>query len=423
MSLPGERIEKYDTAFCASSIAQTVLYKRTSGVRAYLSWATVCTALTLQLLPATPALSKTTTTPVQKKSAATTSSPASTAKEQPVTEDPLKKAQAIIDKLSHLDHPETRVPRDSIGWQEEQQAAQRSTQSKIDTAQAQLIGMGNKITPVLAKNLNSSSKDVENVCTQALGLFGSASIPPLTETLRQFGPTAPVISAIKAVGPDMVPPILVMLNSSSEQERGTAIHTLNALLPDRNDPFYHVRSHAPRAISVNIHEPFVLSMPAVSKLCELTGKEKSVKMREELVQVLGRVGQRTELVSKTLMSAAENDEEPTVRASALVALEAIASNLNGDFATELATFLAKRLKKDDYEGCRMGALSALARLSRGAEIAVPAITEAIQDSNVNVAIAAINQLGAFGDQASTALPMLVHCIQSAPDSQEANAAM
>ncbi len=391
----------------------------------------VFTSCGLQFLPAFPTFAKTAAKPIQKKSDSTNAvaTPVSTkAPEQHNSEDPLKRAQAIIDKLSHLDHPETRVPRGSIGWQEEQQAAQQSTQSKIDAAQAELIGLGNRIVPILAKNINSPSKDVQNVCTNLLGLFGSASIPSLTEIMKQYGPTQPVVTAIKAVGPDMVPPILVLLKSNNEQERATAIHVLNALLPDRNDPFHHInrvhyRTIPAFAFGATNNEPFILSMPAVSRLCELAKTEKSVKNRSELVQLLGRVGQRSDLVSKTLMSESESDEEPSVRDSALVALQALAAQLNGDAATDLAKFLAARLKNDEYEGCRCDAAIALGKLSRGGEIAVPALSDAIQDANLSVCTAAMNSLGAFGEQAGPALPALMHCIQSAPESQEANTAM
>ncbi len=329
----------------------------------------------------------------------------------------IDQAKAIVDGLKNLDHPEQKIQTGSLGWQEERRAATESSQGKLREAQFRLTALGSIIAPVLADGLRSEKTDVSTVCTAVLVQFGADSVPAIVSTIKKYGMIPNAVVALKQIGSDSLPPLLEMLKSSDSSESMTALTTLNLIADTGNNrifrpslmiqfnPFYR-RPH---------NENVIFSSPAIEQLCNIETNKCSIKFKQQLADLLGKIGPRGPQVAPKLVSLITKEEQPEVRASAIVALGNIVALQRADQANQYADVIISSLKKDDYAGCRAEAANALGHIPALADKSVPVLSDALKDGYPEVANASLLALGSLGVRATAALPDLLGLAQNSSD--------
>ncbi|MDR3611921.1 MAG: HEAT repeat domain-containing protein [Candidatus Obscuribacterales bacterium] len=276
------------------------------------------------------------------------------------------------------------------------------------TSETKLQVLGPTIAPYLAKQLNSSSSLVAMVCSNVLGKFGSDSIEPIVQELKEHGANQNIHNALRQIGEDAMPPLVKMLQSSKDSERLTAAEVINLMLPTnlRDINFDYPQTNH-----------FVPSRQLVDSICASTASEKSVKVRQLETQILGKIGPRYDVLN-ALFKIADSDDEPVVRGTAIMAVGAIAAKQSDEAAESYITKLVKWTKSDEFDGCRVAAANAIGLAKKDPGISIPALAALIADPRTEVASAALMNLQKFGSKASSALPSLQTVIEKDADSQQ-----
>jgi HEAT repeat protein len=281
------------------------------------------------------------------------------------------------------------------------------------SSETKLQALGPTIAPYLAKQLNLSSQLVAMVCSDVLGKFGSDSIEPIMQELREHGWNQNIHNALRQIGEDAMPPLVKMLYSPKDSERLTAAEAINSMLPtsliDAN--FNSVQTNA-----------FVPSGQLVDSICLAMTTEKSVKVRQLETQILGKIGPRHGVMD-ALFKIANSDDEPLVRGKAIFSVGAIAAKQSDQAAEPCVTKLVKWAKDDEFDGCRVAAINAIGQAKKDPEISVPALAALLTDQRTEVVNAALINLQRFGIKASSALPQLIKVVEANADSQETYQAM
>jgi HEAT repeat protein len=330
-------------------------------------------------------------------------------------DDPTAKAKGVLRDIERMEHPEAHTPVGSPGWIEERNAASVSFHQKLQSEQSKLILLGPSITPLLAENLSSANADVAQTCSNVLAQFGEAAVPSIVDTIKKLGPQPMAVSALKQIGPDCLPALTKLLQSSDNSECYSALKCIDSLLPDTQfDGLRHVVifRHA------RFNNEMVLPLSVVSQVCKITTKDKSVKFREEACVLLGKVGPRSPQVVETLLNCAD-DEQPSVRLTALAALGGVAVSQTGDSQVKTINVLVHALQNDDYDGARVEAATVLGNIPDAAPVAVPALIKALDDGYSQVSSAASQALGNYGEKSELAVPVLEALIKNKPNSSEA----
>ena len=349
------------------------------------------------------------------------------------SKDPLVRAKSIIREIESIEHPENHIQAGTPGWMEERNAAINSSQQRLQSCQARLAALGPVITPLLAENLTNTNHDVAQVSSTILGQFGESAVPSLLDVIRKSGPQPMAAAALKQIGIDALPPIVVMLQSSDPSESLAALTVLNSFLPDQNigmtvRPISFRRARSFNYYNNNNSNDIILPLSTINLICHLSTKDKSVKYREQLVLLLGKIGPRAPIVPDTIITILTDDEQPIVREAAVRALGSVAVTQNEEALRKSVGVLLNTLKNDDFEGCRAEAATILGNLPNSiepgsADIVVPALVVAFKDGYNEVSNAALQSLGNFGDKATPAVPTLIKYIQDKPASVEASNAM
>ena len=105
------------------------------------------------------------------------------------------------------------------------------------------------------------------------------------------------------------------------------------------------------------------------------------------------------------------DEEPPVRQSAALALEAVTSRINSGSEVEIVIPALKRLLSDKDSKVRLAAASSLWWIDSEAEPTVCALTELLPDRDCEVRVGAASVLGMMGLKAKPAIPILVRLLK------------
>ena len=349
------------------------------------------------------------------------------------SKDPQVRAKSIIREIESIEHPENRIRVGSPGWMDERNAAINSSQHRLQSCQARLAALGPVITPLLADNLTSPNHDVAQICSTILGQFGESAVPSLLDVIKKSGPQPLAAAALKQIGVDALPAIVSMLKSSDPTESFAALSVLNSFLPEQyvGAIYRPVSSRSVRSFTHYYNSnsnDIILPLSTINVICQLPTKDRSVKYREQLVLLLGKIGSRAPIVPETIITILTNDEQPLVRQAAVRALGSVACTQNEEASLKSISVLLNTLKNDDFEGCRAEAATILGNLPKSIEpssavIVVPALVAAFKDGYNEVSNAALQSLGNFGDSARPAVPALIKCIQDKPASAEASNAM
>jgi HEAT repeat protein len=335
----------------------------------------------------------------------------------PISVSKTDQAKVILNEIQNLDHPEERIAKGSPGWQEERRAATESNQRKIHESQAKLSSLGSTIAPVLAEGLNNPNRDVTQICTTILVQFGADSVNAVVAVIKKYGVIPNAVAVLKQIGSDSLPPLLEMLKSSDGSESMTALTVIDSVAASGNN--FRVLRHrimpATSYINMGGGETVVFSGPAIEQICNLKTNDRSIKFRQLLADLLGKIGPRGPRVAAKLSEFIANDEQPEVREAAINGLGNIVALQNQETANEFADIILKSLTKDDYAGCRVEAANALGRIPAVADKSVPILAQSLKDGYPEVAIASVQALSALGPKASGALPDLLKFAQDSPD--------
>jgi HEAT repeat protein len=393
---------KYSAGFCAAIIvvAGTVVLSSNS------SW--------LPVSAATPAKSG-----AQNKPSKALSKPINPVNPiNPISVSKTDQAKAILNEIQNLDHPEQRVATGSPGWQEERRAATESNQHKLHESQAKLSSLGSTIAPVLAEGLNNPNRDVTQICTTVLVQFGADSVNAVVAVIKKYGEIPNAVAVLKQIGSDSLPPLLEMLKSSDGSESMTALTVIDSVAASGNNFRLSHHRRMPAITFVNMGggaETVVFSGAAIEQICNLKTNDRSIKFRQLLADLLGKIGPRSPRVAARLSEFIANEEQPEVREAAISGLGNIVALQNQETANESADIILKSLTKDDYPGCRVEAANALGRIPAVADKSVPILAQSLKDGYPEVALASVQALSALGTKASGALPDLVKFAQDSPD--------
>lgn len=327
-------------------------------------------------------------------------------------------AEAILVELQNMDHPEQKIRMGTPGWQEERQAASESSQHKLHDVQAKLSLLGSSIAPVLAEGLNSSNRDVADSCIKVLAQFGPDAIPSVISIIKKYGVIPNAVALLRQIGSDSLPPLLVMLKSSDKTESLTALTVLDSILPGPNNFRMYPRQMFSVRFNSVVTENVVFSGPQVEQICSLQTNDSSIKFKQLLASLLGKIGPRSPQVATRLVTFISHEDQPEVRQAAITALGTVVAHQNQETANESIDILLKSLAKDDYPECRSEAATALGRLPFAATKSVPVLAQALKDGYPEVVNASVQALGSLGEKASGALPDLLKLVQIAPDQSE-----
>ena len=89
---------------------------------------------------------------------------------------------------------------------------------------------------------------------------------------------------------------------------------------------------------------------------------------------------------------------------------------------QLAPFVAQRLTQDPHAAVRLSAARVLGTLTSSADVAVPALIEALQERDGGVRLTAAASLGRFGTAAASAVPALQAALNDPNPQVRTNAA-
>ena len=325
-------------------------------------------------------------------------------------------AKAIISDLQTMDHPERKIQSNTPGLMEERQAAAESSQRRIHEDQTKLTSLGSSIAPVLADGLNSSSRDVSDICCKVLAEFGQDSVPSIVVVIKKYGVIPNAVSALKEIGSDSLPPLVLMLKSSDKAESLTALTVLDNMLGVPSGFHSFTRSHIISMRFGNANSPSVVfSASQIEQICNMQTSDASVKFKQLYAGLLGKIGPRSPHVANRLAKIISNEEPPEVRESAITALGSIVGHQSQDAANEYVDVLLKSLATDDYPGCRAEAATALAKIPAVASKSTPALARSLKDGYPEVTSASVQALSVLGDKASGALPDVLKFAQDASD--------
>ncbi|MDA1273825.1 MAG: HEAT repeat domain-containing protein [Verrucomicrobia bacterium] len=297
--------------------------------------------------------------------------------------------------------------------------------------------------PTLTTMLSDEERATRGLAITALGGrdpsipgIGTPAIPVVREALRNGSDhgraaAATVLGRMRGQAEAAVPDLVNALEDTSAEVRLRAAWALGqieietgnvvaALIKALDDPVPKVREAAVEALG-NLDGAASESVPAITKLVRATADldAPASELKADVSYDVNRL-EREFRIGKVSGDTLRNAKESNARIASRIASrdEAIrqrspvlyeaarALGRIGPGARDSAGILVKLLNSRERDGARGQAAEALGKIDPKPELAVPALVEALDDSDELVRRAAITALGTLGARARDAVPKL-----------------
>lgn len=198
----------------------------------------------------------------------------------------------------------------------------------------------------------------------------------------------------------------------SERKAEAADALVNAL--DSSDPV--VQANAAEIMSrLSGNWDFVISDKGLATILGIIRAARQDKVQVSLVNVLGHIGPRNARIQETLIELLSRDGTVSVRSACANALSQLIREEKTKDALPAVRILCKTLTGDLSPHVRSAAASALSQSHALPEVAVPALTAAIDDNYRQVRNSAIQAISRYGVKGQAAVPKVIEILQSESD--------
>src|SRR5579883_2750747 len=192
---------------------------------------------------------------------------------------------------------------------------------------------------------------------------------------------------------------------------------------DTNDP--ELKKHASQLLqrlSFN-GQDFTLSDSSIKTLIGILKASDDSEVQSSLVQTLGNLGPKSDSIKQAIIDTLKTSPEVSVRRTAVDSLARLAHEERPALHEASTAILVDVLKHDDSAAVRAAAAGAMGSYRDNPAVAVPALSEALNDNYLTVRTRVAQSLGQYGPSAKAAVEKLVGALKSESDSNMRSSCM
>ena len=278
----------------------------------------------------------------------------------------------------------------------------------------QLRRIGPSVIPALIDRLGD--RHFSQVCNRLLVDFGQVSVKPLIDQLRGGAADHGEMNILSSIGRPAAAEAISMIGSSNQADQKLASKILSEIVS--------LRRGRPNRISFpgqQLSEK-ILSDDDLSKILRALNQGNDIDTKSSLLQCLAYFGPGHPQIDSALANALQKSNDSNVRLQALRTLGAILTLESPDAASKTLPLITKILVNESDSDIRLACIQELGELGDKAEAAIPALKNATHDPVDIVRKAAIKALCKMAETNSSLAPDVIKALNDS-DPEILNAAM